>query len=324
MNTVPVAVVADAARRYGAEPAALRPFAPGRPGADGELYRYQGAAGACLLKVVRLQPEMPEGQLKSVQARLDLMRHLDLGGARVPRPLPSLAGRLSETLSTDDKRYVAYSMPFLPGRTPDARDPAIWNERFFHRWGALVGRTHHLATTYPTWRSMAGNDDPPDWMQEIAGFRRWCRDEEIQGAWDGMREKLAALPVERESYGFVQNDPHPWNLLIHEDTVTLLDFDVACCQFFMTDIGTAVYGASLAVDGGDAHVSPQPLAATFLESFREGYEGEHHLSEVWWDRLGTFLSYRRLLLFTVMYDEVSRHPSFVGKWKRAILEDAAR
>jgi Ser/Thr protein kinase RdoA (MazF antagonist) len=211
-------------------------------------------------------------------------------------------------------------MDVAPGRP---KRPNEWDAEFFGNWGQAIGMMHRLARRYPSWRASVdpvSGDEFLTWEEEWRVFYDWCQDEEVKQKWLEIRQYLDALPIAREVFGFIHNDPHVWNLLVDGDRITLLDFDVANHHWFINDIAIAAQSILFAVAGGmDRPVEDREKLIAFLDLFLEGYEREHHLSREWLGRLDLFIAYRRILLYIVMYGGIRSKPDVHASWKRMIL-----
>ena len=76
----------------------------------------------------------------------------------------------------------------------------------------------------------------------------------------------------------------------------MIDFDVCCYHWFITDIAIAVYHACW----GEINERPdnrQSFASSFLAEFMSGYRQEYDLDRSWLDYLPNFIRYREMLLF---------------------------
>jgi Ser/Thr protein kinase RdoA (MazF antagonist) len=147
------------------------------------------------------------------------------------------------------------------------------------------------------------------WREEWQGFYDWCKDAEVKQKWVEIRLQLEQLPVTRQSFGFIHNDPHQYNLLADGDQITLLDFDVANHHWFANDLAIACQGLLFDVSGGiQRPVTDREALHTFVRLLLEGYSRENSLSPEWIERLDVFIAYRRILLFTVMQDWISSQP----------------
>lgn len=326
MIAVPQPVQESLVPRYGARADALARFGGGGPENDGIVYAYPSGEGRRLLKVMAFPLAEERRAMLSLDERLKFAHYLGANGARVAYPLPSLAGKLYETFDHGDHRWVAYGMAIAPGTMlrHDAWDPAL-----FRDWGRTIGLLHRLAREYPSWRASVDPDTGEEfltWRQEWRSFHEWCRDDEVRDEWAAIGERLGALPVERETFGFTHNDPHLFNLLYDAARggdpggVTLLDFDVANHHWFVNDIAIACQTILFAQSGGlDRPVERREKLHGFLDLFMEGYTREHVLVPEWLARLDLFIAYRRVLMYIVMYDDIRRRPRQRAAWREMIL-----
>ena len=107
----------------------------------------------------------------------------------------------------------------------------------------------------------------------------------------------------RNTYGFIHNDNHQYNILVRNNEPTLIDFDTAECNFFLQDLLIPIQGMIFDEVGGfDRPLTDEQAVKRFYESFLKGYETEYHVEDLWLGRLETLLNYRRVLLYTVMQD----------------------
>lgn len=122
-----------------------------------------------------------------------------------------------------------------------------------------------------------------------------------------MKERLGAFPINRDSYGFIHNDNHQMNIIVSGNNIAVIDFDCAECHFFANDILLPIQGLLFDVTGGMFSPIEQPeVLTTFYEHFLEGYQTENELDAFWLEQLGTFLEYRRLLLYTILQGWLSQ------------------
>ena len=63
----------------------------------------------------------------------------------------------------------------------------------------------------------------------------------------------------------------------------------------------------------------KPLKILF-DNFKDGYETENHLDEIFLKKMDLFIDYRRMLLFTVMQDWLESKPYVKKIWKTMILD----
>ncbi len=320
MIPVPQPVLESLGGAFGTTSADLRRFGGGSESSDGVVYAYAHRDARRLLKIMALPAEDQRRGLFCLDERLRFMRFLGENGAPIAFPRSSPGGKLYETCAFESHLWVGYCMDVAPGKS--MRNDA-WDEAFFRDWGQTVGMLHRLARQYPSWKSSVDPDSGQEiltWREEWDIFYNWCQDEDVKLKWVEIRQQLEALPITREVYGFIHNDPHVENLLVDGERITLLDFDVANHHWFVNDIAIACQSVLFSQCGGmERPVKDREKLHRFLGSFVEGYEREHRLAAEWLNRLDLFIAYRRILLFTVMHGWICSKPDMHDAWKQMIL-----
>lgn len=241
-------------------------------------------------------------------------------GANIAFPRFSPQGNLYETYLSESHLWIGYGMEIVPGKIQGEK---TWDVEFFRSWGQTIGMCHRLAQAYPSWKDSLDPESGETfltWGGEWQSFYEWCQDDEVKQKWVEIKHQLDTLPVTRESFGFIHNDPHIWNLLVDGDKITLLDFDVANHHWFINDIAIACQNILIFLSGGMSRpVSNRDKLLKFLGFFMDGYERESHLTSEWLNRLDLFIAYRRILLFTVMHGWIHSQPILYRSWKQMIL-----
>ncbi len=324
MIPVPEPILVSLCAAFAIDRQSLAFLGGGRGDSDGIAYTYPWQGQTRVLKILAIQGDQPAG-LRCIEERLKFIHFLGEHGANIVYPIPCSNGSLLATVGAGDGGYtfVAYSMEKAEGSHPS---PDQWNAPLYRAWGKTVGRLHRIAQVYPSWRCSvvdpASGETVLGWEQEWQGFYDMSEDAEIRQRWLAMRQRLEALPIRRDSFGFIHNDPHIQNILVSGEQIVLLDFDVANYHWFINDIAIAMQGLLFAKTGGMERplVDAVPLRA-FLESFMQGYETENHLDPFWLDQIDLFISYRRLLLFTVMQGWLGTKPDLRASWNAMIMEE---
>lgn len=107
-----------------------------------------------------------------------------------------------------------------------------------------------------------------------------------------------ALPKDRDSYGLIHFDLHPWNFLIDGERLNVFDFDDCLYGWFALDIGVALYHA---LWWGRKNDAGQEFTREIIQSFLEGYASANHLSDFWLARIPLFMKYRQICKFSWFY-----------------------
>lgn len=314
-------------RPYRLMPADVRLLGGGREDSDGIVYAYDDGGTPMAVKLMAM--EGPSGRyadtVAAYEERARFARYLGENGAAIVGPEPDGEGALYRACRMDDLTCISYLMRRVEGAN---LPPDRWDDGFFDAWGRAVGRMHRLSTAWTQFRhSLARNAQGEPlicWRNEISFFRGLCRDEAVSRAWERMQATLEALPVERDSFGFIHNDPHGNNLLYDGRSLRMIDFDVANYHWFATDLSIAAQSVLFMQSGGMERPLQDPAALRrFLKAFLGGYREEYALQSCWLDRLDLLLQYRRLLLFTVMQDWLDTNAPVRDTWKAMIAEAPA-
>jgi Ser/Thr protein kinase RdoA (MazF antagonist) len=322
MISVPDPVLKALTAHFQIQPGALSPLGGGRGDSDGITYAYPFEDVQRVLKILAIPASEQDG-LPRLQERLRFVRFLGEHGVDIVYPLASPDGNLYEVCSTPEHLFVAYVMAKRGGHLPG---PGEWDHHFIQKWGRVIGKMHRITQLYPTWRhsDIIGSSGHPilGWESEWQSFFDWCQDPEVRDRWLSIRARLEKLPVARDGFGFIHNDPHNQNILTDDENLVLLDFDVANYHWFMTDISIALQGLLFTKAGGfERPVSDPGAVRGFLDAFMLGYETENHLDPAWLDRIDLFVSYRRILLFIAMQGWLATTPEVRASWKNLILHE---
>ena len=318
MKVVPENILTEMAAAFGAARSGLTFLGGGREDGDGIVYAYTQGEHAYALKILAIEQNDLERAMVRIEARLRFANYIGEAGVRCAYPLALPDGTLFIQIPHGKDVFLGYRMHrFYPGSEQNAEHRGNVTE-----YGRLIGRMHRLSKTYPFWWNMTDYAPTalPGWAEELNGFYNWCADPEVKEVWQTLRAELSCLPANRGTHGFIHNDPQVQNILFDAQGIVLLDFDVANCQFFMTDIMIAAQGVLFSRSGGMERPCSDPDALKrFYHDFLDGYEQENHVDTFWLTRLDLFIQYRRALLFTVMQDSLKTKPDARDGWKNMLL-----
>lgn len=302
-------VINHAIRSYGIERSALRPL-PG--GNYNTVYEFTRNGRQCVL---RISPPSDEITPMSAQSVLHWMAHLAEGGVSVPRPVPTMRGRLVEVAAPRDEVYVLSAFEKVPGTLGMDLPRERWSDDLYRALGRTVGRMHAVGQTYerpeavaprPEWSAVGNCFNPLDTLHNAQHAIRVRRDEVLR--------RVAALPREGDGWGLVHADLHFGNVMVEVETgrITLLDFDDCCYGWFAMDMAMPLFDL-LVLYGGD---NREALGDRFIRAFTQGYVAEAPLNPFWIGRLPLFLK----LVEIGVYTQVHRHhdtadtTSWVGRF----------
>jgi Ser/Thr protein kinase RdoA (MazF antagonist) len=263
----------------------------GHPGASVELLNVSEnatflvtdpGAGPSVLRVHRLGYHT-EQEIASELAWMDALRAE--AGVRTPRVLPAADGRRVVTVRERGGAAERYCVRFGKDALTIAH---------FAELGEITARMHRHARHWarPAWFTRFHWD----YAAAFGRQARWGRWQDGIGVGpaerqilsrldDALRARLTAFGTGPERYGLVHADTRLANLLVHDGSVSIIDFDDSGFSWYLYDLGTAV-----------SFFEHEPAVPALVDSWLEGYRKAGQLSagdqaEIW-----TFILFRRLLL----------------------------
>ena len=266
------------------------------------LVRDPGA-GLSVLRVHRLGYHT-EPEIASELAWMDALRAE--AGVRTPRVLPAADGRRIVTVRERgggaERHCVRFE--FLPGSepgpasgaapgSPSAGQAALTNHHFAEL-GEITARMHRHAREWsrPAWFTRFHWD----YAAAFGRAARWGRWQDGIGVGqserqvlarldDALQARLTAFGTGQERYGLVHADTRLANLLVHDGSVSVIDFDDSGFSWYLYDLGTSV-----------SFFEHAPEVPALVDSWLEGYRKAGRLSAEDQAEIWTFIMFRRLLL----------------------------
>jgi Ser/Thr protein kinase RdoA (MazF antagonist) len=254
-------------------------------------------AGPSVLRVHRLGYHTEE-EIASELAWMDALRAE--AGVRTPRVLPAADGRRVVTVAESGGAAVRHCVrfEFLPGTEPGA-EPGEPGEvglaaRHFEELGEITARMHRHSRQWrrPAWFTRfhwdyaAAFGATPRWGRWQDGIGVGTAERRVLARLDDtLRTRLRAFGDGPGRYGLVHADTRLANLLVHDGSVSVIDFDDSGFSWYLYDLGTSV-----------SFFEHSPEVPALVDSWLEGYRRAGELSagdqaEIW-----TFIMFRRLLL----------------------------
>ncbi|XEC96199.1 phosphotransferase enzyme family protein [Paenibacillus tarimensis] len=293
-------ILQEAAFRFGLKTDALSKLG------DFENYVYaaeQDGAGV----ILRLT-HSSHRTLDQVRAELDWIAYLAASGMEheISGYLPSRDNLPAERIDADHSYFIACLFRKAPGKSPDSKDPTVWNERLFREWGAVTGRIHRLTRGYlPSVRGVARR---PEWDEDelIVQADRYipAEDTVVRERLRTVLARLKRLPKPIDGYGLIHTDIHEGNFFLEQGRMTVFDFDDSVYNWFIHDVAIPLYYAlSRGIPewyGGDRTA----FARDFFAAFWKGYASEYRLSPEWVDEIPAFLEMRDLILYVVIHKKM--------------------
>ena len=107
----------------------------------------------------------------------------------------------------------------------------------------------------------------------------------------------------KDNYGIIHDDIHTGNVLLLDNDLVILDFDLSHYSWFIGDIASTLLFRTWI---GPEKEKPDKIedATLFLKNILLGYTAEHNIEETWAEKLPLFLKLREISLFQSMYSHV--------------------
>lgn len=262
---------------------------------------------------------------KLIPGEVDWVNYLADKGLSVPRAVPSDRGNLVEIVGDENCPYAAVCFERAEGRQIDFGNPDEWSAGLFERYGETVGRMHALTKEYrPIDTSLVRfRWHEQDWIANRDDYLPRS-ESRVRQNYDELVETLHTLPRNKDAFGLIHGDAHPWNVLHHEGNITLTDFDFCEHSWFASEIAIILFYAVMAPTKGMDKVD---FARCFLKNFMRGYRKENRLDGFWIKRIPDFLKLRMLSKYVLHYLEwksknmTEKHRSAFLEWERKIQSD---
>jgi len=232
-------------------------------------------------------------QIESELMWLDALRRDS--DVTVPTVIPAQDGRRVVTVEHDgDERYVVH-FEMVPGAEPD-EDTVTSTD--FHTLGCITAALHDHARR---WQRPSGfSRFAWDWEHSLGGTPRWGRWRDAVGVGEHeadvltraealLHRRLTDYGTGPDAFGLVHADLRLANLLVDDDTITVIDFDDCGMGWYFYDFGTAV-----------SFFEDHPSVPEWQDAWVSGYRSRRPISAADEDMLASFILLRRLLLLAWM------------------------
>lgn len=254
-------------------------------------------AGPSVLRVHRLGYHT-EAEIASELAWMDALRAE--AGVRTPRVLPAADGRQIVTVTergsagpAAERHCVRFE--FLPGAEPGGpQDEPALTAAHYAELGEITARMHRHARQWPRpawftrfhWDYDAAFGRQARWGRWQDGIGVGPAEHAILARLDGaLRARLGAYGKGPDRYGLVHADTRLANLLVHDGSVSVIDFDDAGFSWYMYDLGTSV-----------SFFEHEPGVPALVDAWLGGYRKVTRLAAADEAEIWTFIMFRRLLL----------------------------
>ena len=195
-----------------------------------------------------------------------------------------------ESYQEDGVTYVICLFYELPGVYWDKNDKTTWNETVFANWGGAMGKMHRMTKYY---HPPEGFVKRPMFEDNLVPLEYYESIPSVYAKMAQIQKEILTLPRDIDSYGLIHSDFAQQNMLIHNNEISILDFDDCEYGFFALDIGIALYHAIWWGLPDDDSLK-NAFAKKIIKNFMSGYETENRLSGFWLKRILLFMRYRQI------------------------------
>ncbi|BCG57721.1 protein kinase [Paenibacillus sp. URB8-2] len=284
-----------------------------------EVYRFTKGDLSYILRL----SQKPQEYVEKIRAEVDWVYYLVENGLRASLPIKTRENQLTAVYHDEDKCYIATAFYAAPGRFFDKNDDQYWGPKVFRNWGETMGRMHRLSKSYGASDVLVKRDC---WSISNINNPHLQR-----GSFYVLLEKLISmerrihlLPRDRDSFGLIHNDFHPYNFFIDDSEITVFDFDDSIFGWFSLDIAIAATHAVWWGVQKDERVAKNEFAQLFLREFLMGYGKENHLSEYWLQTIPMFMEYRNICSFFWWLGEWDGDESRLTEDQRNAINNAVK
>lgn len=241
--------------------------------------------------------ERPAEHVHQTKAEMDWLYYLAEQNINVSLPLTANNNNLVISTEDEGKSYVISAFEALSGDFWNKNDPNLWNETIFFNWGKVMGDIHRLTKSYSPVNDI---DVRPDFNGHNAlDLNNIKNCPTVYNIAVDLINEIMALPKDKDSYGLIHYDIHPWNFIIDGGKINVFDFDDSLYGWFALDIGIALYHG---LWWGRKNDAGHDFTDEIISNFIRGYLSANELSEYWISKIPMFMKYRQICKFSWFYD----------------------
>lgn len=247
------------------------------------LYFFQHAGKNFFLRFA----DDSERSREAIEAEIDLVNWLATVGLEVgltvATPICSKKGNFVETIETEWGTFHAVVFAKLEGDQFEIDD--LDADRF-QAWGTTLGKLHTAVKGYIGPALSARRT----WREHLQAARAYLPDDapSMLEEWEQIMAALNALATDRDHFGLIHFDFELDNLVWHEQSVGILDFD-DCARYW--------YAADIAFALRDLFAGGPKLDDPLFRAFVQGYSAHCPLDKESILKIPLFLRTANLLLY---------------------------
>ncbi|OKP79991.1 hypothetical protein A3844_27690 [Paenibacillus helianthi] len=209
--------------------------------------------------IVKILEDSVVSELKSL-AESEWLDYLLSRGLNVARPIRRQGKDFIQRIN-DDYYFVCYEK--INGIHIHQTNNAMWRAPLFERWGEAMGHIHTASKAY------TANHAFPCWNENkiLLQFESAQLPTILIEKWFKHIEVLKKLPVSTDNFGLIHGDLHHGNLLIRENSLSIIDFGDSEYHWYAYDLAIVIYHTTQAIIKNERN----NFIRRFYQEFMEGY-----------------------------------------------------
>jgi len=257
-----------------------------------QIYAFQKDGKPYILRF----SNRPAEKMNETEAEMEWLYYLAKNDVSVALPLNAENGRLVIATQDGNAHYIITSFAALSGSFWDKNNAQKWNETIFYHWGNVMGHIHSLTKNFtPSSPGMVRGTF--DGRFALDNNVKKCPS--VNAIVEDLIQDMMALPKDKDSYGLIHNDMHPWNFLLDGDKIKVFDFDDSLYGWFALDMGIALYHA---LWWGRKNDAGHDFTDSIILHFIKGYLSANDLSDFWLAKIPMFMKFRQICKFSWFFD----------------------
>ncbi len=249
-----------------------------------------------------------ERSLALIEAELKLIQAPALSQLTIAQPVQSINGMFIERIKHELGTFYAVVFEAVPGKHEDVE--ALTEDQIL-LWGATLGSLHAQLKQLPH----SFYDDRPSWRDQLIFIEKSLPDHEneIHRELTTLLKWAEQLEPTKETYGVIHYDFELDNVLFHNQSLGMIDFDDASVNWYVADL---VYALRDLGPFNEQH----PITKTFLRGYQSKTALDLTLMKEapMFERLHTLFSYAKLER-ALDVDIVETSPAWLVQLKQKLL-----